>query len=130
MPAATAIRSVLSRGSVPGEPVGAGDLGGLPRGSERTTPTDTVVVPAGKGEVVSHRELSERFADAAGETSAPAAGGKTFLLRSWISTTGLADRTRAYIPRCENPVVREDRDERGAMTRPERSQLDLPQSAT
>ena len=34
-----------------------------------------------------------------------AVNSKTFLVRSWTSTAELADKTRAYIPRCENPVV-------------------------
>ncbi|HWN01069.1 MAG TPA: hypothetical protein VNO54_28805 [Streptosporangiaceae bacterium] len=50
-------------------------------------------VPAVRGGIVSRPGLFERLAKAArvSQISAPAGSGKTFLLRSWLSESGLAD---------------------------------------
>jgi LuxR family maltose regulon positive regulatory protein len=63
-------------------------------------------VPAVHGGIVSRRALFERLGRAGRVTvvSAPAGSGKTFLLRSWITETGLADST-AWVP-----VPAEERD--------------------
>jgi LuxR family maltose regulon positive regulatory protein len=51
------------------------------------------LVPAVRGGIVSRRALFERLGRAGRVTqvSAPAGSGKTFLLRSWIGTAGLAE---------------------------------------
>jgi LuxR family transcriptional regulator, maltose regulon positive regulatory protein len=56
-------------------------------------------VPAVRGGVVSRRGLFERLGSAARVTqiSAPAGSGKTFLLRTWLFESGLADGT-AWVP--------------------------------
>jgi LuxR family transcriptional regulator, maltose regulon positive regulatory protein len=55
---------------------------------------DDLVAPVVRGGVVSRRVLFGRLGRAGRvtEVSAPAGGGKTFLLRSWIAEAGLADR--------------------------------------
>jgi LuxR family transcriptional regulator, maltose regulon positive regulatory protein len=73
--------------------------------ADRSCTADTSVASVRSG-VVSRRALSGRIG-AAGRVivvSAPAGSGKTFLLRSWISEAGLADRA-AWIS-----VPREERD--------------------
>jgi LuxR family transcriptional regulator, maltose regulon positive regulatory protein len=65
-------------------------------------PSDTAVAPAAARGIVPRRELFERLSGAARvtEVSAPAGSGKTFLLRSWLGATGLADTTAwVAIPR-------------------------------
>jgi LuxR family transcriptional regulator, maltose regulon positive regulatory protein len=56
-------------------------------------------VPAVRRRIVSRRELSERLGSAARVTqiSAPAGSGKTFLVRSWLFESGLAD-SAAWVP--------------------------------
>ena len=56
-------------------------------------------VPAVRGGIVSRRGLFERLGSAARVTqiSAPAGSGKTFLLRSWLFESGLAD-SAAWVP--------------------------------
>jgi LuxR family maltose regulon positive regulatory protein len=56
-------------------------------------------VPAVRGGVVSRRGLFERLGSAARVTqiSAPAGSGKTFLLRTWLFESGLAD-SAAWVP--------------------------------
>ena len=51
------------------------------------------LVPAVRGGIVSRRALFERLGRAGRVTqvSAPAGSGKTFLIRSWIGTAGLAE---------------------------------------
>ena len=53
------------------------------------------VAPVARAGIVYRRELLARLTDAARVTvlSAPAGSGKTFLLRSWVCTKGLADCT-------------------------------------
>jgi LuxR family transcriptional regulator, maltose regulon positive regulatory protein len=73
--------------------------------ADRSCTADTSAAPVKSG-IVSRRALSGRIG-AAGRVivvSAPAGSGKTFLLRSWISEAGLADRA-AWIS-----VPREERD--------------------
>jgi LuxR family transcriptional regulator, maltose regulon positive regulatory protein len=54
---------------------------------------DDLVAPAVRGGVVSRRVLFGRLGRVGRvtEVSAPAGGGKTFLLRSWIDEAGLAE---------------------------------------
>src|SRR5690242_9094177 len=56
-------------------------------------------VPAVRGGIVSRRGLFERLGRAARVTqiSAPAGSGKTFLLRSWLFESGLAE-SAAWVP--------------------------------
>src|ERR1700745_1205307 len=60
----------------------------------RSGTSDDPVAPAARGGVVSRRVLFERLGRAGRitEVSAPAGGGKTFLLRCWIDEAGLAER--------------------------------------
>src|ERR1700733_12209699 len=60
----------------------------------QTADAESASVPAVRGGIVSRRGLFARLGAAARVTqmSAPAGNGKTFLLRSWIGETGLADR--------------------------------------
>src|ERR1700759_465461 len=61
---------------------------GSPQADARHCP-----IPAVRGGIVSRRGLFERLGSAARVTqiSAPAGTGKTFLLRSWLFESGLAD---------------------------------------
>jgi LuxR family maltose regulon positive regulatory protein len=65
----------------------------------RSGTSDDPVAPAARGGVVSRRVLFERLGRAGRitEVSAPAGGGKTFLLRCWIDEAGLAERA-AWVP--------------------------------
>jgi LuxR family transcriptional regulator, maltose regulon positive regulatory protein len=69
-------------------------LDGLSQADARHCP-----VPAVRGGIVSRRGLFEQLAGAARVTqiSAPAGSGKTFLLRSWLFESGLAD-SAAWVP--------------------------------
>ena len=60
---------------------------------------DAPLVPAVDGGIVPRRALFARLGEAARVTqiSAPAGSGKTFLLRSWIGASGLAEHT-AWVP--------------------------------
>jgi LuxR family transcriptional regulator, maltose regulon positive regulatory protein len=76
--------------------------------ADRSCTADTPV-PSVQSGVVSRRALSGRIG-AAGRVivvSAPAGSGKTFLLRSWISDAGLADRAAwTSVPREERDAQR------------------------
>jgi hypothetical protein len=65
----------------------------------RSGTSDDPAAPAARGGVVSRRVLFERLGRAGRitEVSAPAGGGKTFLLRCWIDEAGLAERA-AWVP--------------------------------
>ena len=63
------------------------------------SPDAALVVPAVHGGSIYRRALSARLVGPARVTliSAPAGSGKTFLLRSWLGETGLAERA-AWVP--------------------------------
>jgi LuxR family maltose regulon positive regulatory protein len=65
----------------------------------RSGTSDDPAAPPARGGVVSRRVLFERLGRAGRitEVSAPAGGGKTFLLRCWIDEAGLAERA-AWVP--------------------------------
>src|ERR1700758_2744976 len=65
----------------------------------RSGTSDDPAAPAARGGIVSRRVLFERLGRAGRitEVSAPAGGGKTFLLRCWIDQAGLAERA-AWVP--------------------------------
>lgn len=76
------------------------------RNAGRSKGADARTAPAVRGRIVSRPALYARLAGAARVTtvSAPAGSGKTFLLRSWVRETGLAERAASV------SVQREERD--------------------
>ena len=64
-------------------------------------------VPVVRGGIVSRPGLFERLGRAPRVTriSAPAGSGKTFLIRSWLFESGLADRAAWVTLQADGPVV-------------------------